>query len=147
MKQILIALVVSTVAASVFSAGTYWSENYDATISEAELDGKLAILVFTAPDWCHWCRKLDQELFDAPGFDASISELALLVKIDFPRSRRSHPRRDRRNLQLKQQFEVQAFPTVILYDLTRASERFRHGYLRTTPEAYRVFLQRLSRAP
>lgn len=47
---------------------------------------KLPILAnFTGSDWCHWCQKLDEEVFNTAIFASWAASHVILLKIDFPR--------------------------------------------------------------
>lgn len=113
-----------------------WRTDYKQAIAEAAETNRLVLLFFTGSDWCLWCRKLDNELFSQDAFQSGIGKHAVTVALDFPQRRKLPPSQARQNQILKQRWQVEAFPTVIVIDPTAARELWRHSYIDTTPQDY-----------
>lgn len=145
-RRTLLAWLAIAIVSGKLSADPYPYDNYDDALAEAVRTDRLAILFFTGSDWCHWCKKLERELFADEAFQESLRPIAVFVEIDFPRRRSIHPKQALRNLQLKSRFKVEAFPTVIVFDPRENVELLRHAYLSTTPESYLATLRRLTRS-
>jgi len=104
--------------------------------NEATARDKPILLFFTGSDWCVWCQKLERELFGTSDFAGSIERYAVPLKVDFPQHRKLTPRERRRNDLLKAKFEVEAFPSVLYYDVSNDKILWRHAYFATTPDEY-----------
>ena len=48
---------------------------------------KLLLVDFTGSDWCGWCIKLKQEVFDKTEFKTEVPKQFVLVELDFPPSK------------------------------------------------------------
>lgn len=74
------------------------------------------LVYFTGSDWCTWCKKMDQEIFNTTEFADKAGKNFVFVELDFPMSPQvSQPNRDA-NALLKSKYHVEGFPTVILID-------------------------------
>lgn len=136
MNTTLSALALTCLALPV-SAGENWFDDYDEAAKVASESGKHLLVDFTGSDWCHWCIKLEEEVFDHEAFDAGVADHFVLVRLDFPNSPEIKAKvpNPERNQALSEQYGVQGFPTVLL--LTVDGEVFgRTGYQAGGPEAY-----------
>lgn len=78
---------------------------------------KMPILVdFTGSDWCHWCQKLDEEVFDTQVFASWAPRHVILLKIDFPHDVAQSEALKQQNAQLAEQYRVDGFPTILFLD-------------------------------
>ena len=93
-----------------------WRYDFDAACEEARSAGKDLFVNFTGSDWCGWCLKLDAEVFSQPGFKQALSSDYLLVSLDFPRTPAAQALVPdaKRNRELARQYEVGAYPTLLL---------------------------------
>ena len=76
-----------------------WFVNWDKALAEAEKKNKPLFVLNTGSDWCHWCKKLHEEVLEKPEFvDFAKKELVLLY-LDSPsrnplgRAQKLHNRR------------------------------------------------------
>lgn len=98
------------------SQSIVWSSSYDQALAQAQSNGKPVLLFFTGSDWCSWCHKLEKEVFNTSDFINLARDKYNFVKIDFPK-RTSLPKQiTAQNQQLKNQYQVKRFPTVVLID-------------------------------
>jgi len=75
--------------------------------------------LFTGSDWCVWCHKLEHEVFDKPAFAQWAKKNVVLVELDFPRQKQLPPELAAQNNGLQQAFQVQGFPTVWMFFLSK----------------------------
>lgn len=129
-------LIAITAVAYATAADSYWKTDYASAITEAKVSERLVLLNFTGSDWCRWCKKLDREVFATSAFAEEIENHAIPVQLDFPRRRQLSQKQARQNRMVQGKFNVETFPTIILYDPTTNRELLRHSYFSTTPEKY-----------
>ncbi|PQJ11832.1 thioredoxin family protein [Flavipsychrobacter stenotrophus] len=79
---------------------------------------------FTGSDWCGWCRKLQNDVFSKPEFLAWAKNNVVLVELDFPRSKKLSPELTNQNASLQQTFQVQGYPTIWMFYLKKAADKF-----------------------
>ena len=89
------------------------------TIEEAEAlarkePKKIMIDVYT--DWCGWCKKLENEVFNTKEFAEKAGESFVFLKVDFPMYARQASHLKEQNEELKRKHSVRGFPTVVLLD-------------------------------
>ncbi len=99
---------------------------------------------FTGSDWCVWCKRLDEEVFSKPSFQAYAAENFILVALDYPQADaiKALVPNPERNAELVETYGVQGYPTVLL--MTPAGEVFgRTGYQEGGPELYNEHLAKM----
>lgn len=77
---------------------------------------------FTGSDWCGWCHKLQREVLTKPEFIKWAKENVVLVELDFPRGKTLAPELVQQNTGLQQALQVQGFPTIWLFFLSKNAE-------------------------
>ncbi|MCR9247177.1 MAG: thioredoxin family protein, partial [bacterium] len=99
-----------------------WSTDFTAAKTAAAGGPKRAskplLVKFTGSDWCHWCHKLDSEVFQQPEFASWARDRVVLVEIDFPRSGTQSKAQREQNRELAKHYGVRGYPTVLLLDHT-----------------------------
>jgi len=120
-----------------------WHEDYSEAEATARESDKVLLLFFTGSDWCIWCQKLEREAFRETALSGSLASDAVPLRIDFPQSRALPPKRQRANAILKEAWNVDAVPSVILYDPVSKKELWRHGYVQLSADDY---IDRIRRA-
>lgn len=92
----------------------------------SRLSGKPIFGLFTGSDWCVWCHKLERDVFAKPDFIKWAQKNVILVELDFPRKKQLAPELAQQNNGLQQTFQVQGFPTVWMFYLSKdaASNKF-----------------------
>ncbi len=93
-----------------------WMTNYEQAVQRANSESKPLLLFFTGSDWCGWCNKLEQEVLDTGEFFNAVGDKFVFVKLDFPREKSIDPMTKEQNRQLKSQFDIRSYPTIIVYD-------------------------------
>lgn len=66
-----------------------WLTNAEEAFALAADRDLPVLMVFSGSDWCKPCIKLHQEVFDRPEFVSFAEEKFVLLKVDFPKSRRN----------------------------------------------------------
>ncbi|MCW1887064.1 thioredoxin family protein [Luteolibacter flavescens] len=98
------------------SAAT-WTSDFDAALKEAKSSEKAVLIDFTGSDWCAWCIKLEQEVFDKPEFEAGVKDKFVLVQLDYPKDKtRLTETVAKQNEALLKRYPVKGYPTILLCD-------------------------------
>ncbi len=102
--------------------GGEWLEDYDKAKRIALAHQRPILLDFTGSDWCTWCKKLDAEVFAAPGFKKLAAAELVLMKVDLPRRKKLPDDVMKQNRELVKAFGVRGFPTMVLVDASGAEK-------------------------
>lgn len=78
-KSLFLLLVLSHSVAF----GQEWHTDFDAAKKEAAETGKKILLVFSGPEWCGNCTKLDTLVWNSPEFEAEAEKSWVLLRADF----------------------------------------------------------------
>jgi thioredoxin-related protein len=125
--------------------GELWTENAQEAIARAAAEKKDLLVDFTGSDWCTWCKKLDEEVFSQPAFQAEARKRFVFLKLDFPHQRPLSEEMKKQNAEWQRRCAITSYPTIVLAD---ASGRpyAKTGYRAGGPEAYAKQLATLRRA-
>lgn len=94
-----------------------WTMDYDAALKVASEKNLPLILNFTGSDWCGWCKLMDQNVFAAEAWKKYAADKVVLVTIDFPQDKLKVPEKyQARNTELKDEFQIEGFPTYVVVD-------------------------------
>ena len=117
MRRIFLSLSL-IVLASAFSthAGDLWQTNFEAAQAQAAKEKKHVLIDFTGSDWCGWCIKLDEEVFQKPAFKAFAKENLVLVTADFPESKQLPKKLVKQNDALAAKYKIEGYPTLVILD-------------------------------
>tara|TARA_B110000037_G_scaffold81537_1_gene97107 strand:+ start:1458 stop:1901 length:444 start_codon:yes stop_codon:yes gene_type:complete len=132
----LLIQVAACVAVECSAEADFWNSDLDLAMEDAASEEKAVLLYFTGSDWCHWCRKLDNELFADTPYRKRLLDSVIPVLLDFPRGRSIAPGTLRKNRIEKHKWSVDTFPTVILFDPKSGEELWRHSYMSVELEEY-----------
>lgn len=115
-----------------------WEADYAVAISNAKIQKKPLVLVFSGSDWCASCIKLDREIWQSEAFKTYSKEHYILYRADFPR-KKTNQLTDGKisvNKQLADKFNSKGyFPHVVV--LTAKEEVLGTlGYLKVQPNDY-----------
>ena len=113
-----------------------WTEDLDLAMKFAARTKRPIVLDFTGSDWCGWCIKLHDEVFDKAAFKDYADKNLVLVAIDFPRSKKLPDEIKQRNSKLMAKYGVRGFPTIVILDSTGEKVLGRTGYVRGGPAAF-----------
>ncbi|MEO2161195.1 MAG: thioredoxin family protein [bacterium] len=115
MKPTLLALA-AVFTSSLATAGDHWVADYDEAVQLAKQQGKHLFVDFTGSDWCGWCIRLHDEVFDHDEFLTPMIKDYILVSLDFPNSEavKAKVPNPVRNAALAQMHAISGYPTVLL---------------------------------
>lgn len=98
--------------------------------------GKIPVLAnFTGSDWCGWCIKLKQEVFDTPEFSAWAKGKVVLLEVDFPQQTKLETALATENENLARSSNIEGFPTLLFLDAA-GKELGRLNYIAGGPKAW-----------
>ena len=127
----LAALLIATAARAAD-----WTEDYSAGLARARKEHKLLVLDFTGSDWCVWCQRTDREVFSTQKFKDYADQNLVLVKVDFPNSIPQTDEVKAQNARLKDKYQIEGFPTLIVLDPSEKVVVKQVGYLEGGPDAF-----------
>lgn len=123
--------------------GIKWMTNYEEALNLAKSESKPMILFFTGSDWCGWCNKLEQEVFDQPEFISLAGDKYIFVRLDFPLYAALPAQLSTQNKQLQKKYEIKSFPTLVLIDSADQKQIGVTGYREGGGKSYAIHLQKL----
>jgi thioredoxin-related protein len=93
---------------------TAWTESYDGALAQAKSEKKLVLADFTGSDWCHYCVQLRREVLNKPEFMTWAASHVVLLEVDYPRRKSQADEVKAQNERLKNQFNIDGYPTVVV---------------------------------
>jgi thiol:disulfide interchange protein len=93
-----------------------WTEDYAAAVAQAKKEHKLLLLNFTGSDWCIPCQALDHTVFASADFRKWAADRLVLVTLDYPARKKQDDALKARNKELKEQYKIEGYPTVLIVD-------------------------------
>jgi thioredoxin-related protein len=109
-----IAVILALSSASCARADEAWTTDYKKAQQEAKASHKLVLLDFTGSDWCGFCFQLDRAILSQPQFKDYASKNLILMEVDFPVRKAQSIETRKQNLELKQRYQVEGFPTLVV---------------------------------
>lgn len=114
-KKLISGFVLAACVAPAFAA-VEWMTDLEAAKKKAAAENKAVLLDFTGSDWCGWCIRIRNEVFDQPRFAEFARDKFVSVEIDVPNNPNFSPELRRRNEQLCKQYGIEGFPTIMVTD-------------------------------
>ena len=93
-----------------------WHESIVLAMRESAQTGKPILADFTGSDWCHWCKKLDQDVFETKTFKKWSRKNVVLLELDYPQNGSQRSEIKLQNQELKERYGIDAYPTVLFLD-------------------------------
>lgn len=96
-----------------------WLTDFDAAKEMAAKENKYILLNFSGSDWCAPCVKMKAEVFETQSFLSLAEKQLVLVRADFPRSKKNQLSKDQieRNEVLAERYNPSGkFPFTLLLD-------------------------------
>lgn len=95
-----------------------WLTNLQEGFKKANAENKYIFVVFSGSDWCVPCQRLDAEVLESDSFKKLADQKFVKVKFDFPRKKENQLSevQTQYNESNAQQFAIEGFPTVIIFD-------------------------------
>ncbi len=119
-----------------------WITDYDLAVQYAQSSGLPIMINFTGSDWCIWCIRLKDEVFNKKGFQDYAKENLILLELDFPRNIQQTEAMKQANAKLRDRFNVRGYPTIVLMDKDQ-KEIARTGYQHGGAAAYVTHVKEL----
>jgi thioredoxin-related protein len=97
----------------------HWAKNFEEAKTQAILENKNILLVFSGSDWCAPCVKLDKELWKSKEFQAESNKNWVLYKADFPKKKEHQLSKElvESNKKLAAKYNKEgSFPFIVLID-------------------------------
>ena len=91
-----------------------WMTDFEAAKTKAAAENKAVLVDFTGSDWCGYCVKLRQNVFDKPEFEAYAKDKFVLMEVDVPRTKQLPEELMKQNRALVEQYRVNGFPSVFV---------------------------------
>lgn len=98
------------------AADGVWLESFDKAAAAARSSGHPILADFTGSDWCGWCIKLRQEVFDTQQFKDWAAKTVVLLEVDFPRGKPQSDEVKAANQKLQAKYGIEGYPTIVFLD-------------------------------
>lgn len=86
------------------SSNLKWYRNYNEA-SKAAKESKKWILVDVYTDWCHWCTKLDEDVYSNPKIKAFLNKSFICMKADAEKGD---------GITIKEKYGVEGYPCTLV---------------------------------
>ena len=117
--------------------------DFEAAKKKAAAENKDLFIDFTGSDWCGWCIKLNEEVFQHDPFKTGVADNFILVELDYPRDKSKLSKETiQQNEELREVYQIQGYPTILLTD-AEGRPYAKTGYQKGGPEAYVKHLDEL----
>jgi len=128
-------LTAVTTTTSEAHAADGWITSWEDAKKQAQNEKKDILIDFTGSDWCGWCIRLRDEVFTKEEFRKVAPTQFVLLELDFPRTKKLPEALQKQNDQLRNEFAVRGYPTILLAD-AQGRAFARTGYEPGGPKAY-----------
>ena len=118
-----------------------WQTDFAKAAVDAAQAHRYMLLDFTGSDWCHFCIKLDGEVFSTPEFKSFAAIKFVCVQLDFPRQHPLSAMLKKQNTELAKAYAIRGYPTVIILSPTGELVGRQVGYRGDGPQKYTAMLQ------
>lgn len=109
-----------------------WLSNFEEAQLKAKEEQKLILLNFSGSDWCAPCIKMKQEVFESSAFNEMASQKLVLLRADFPRSKKNQLSKDQilHNEKLAEKYNPEGkFPLTLLLNTDGSVVKTWDGYV------------------
>ncbi|MFE3871642.1 thioredoxin family protein [Flavobacterium sp. ZS1P70] len=120
-----------------------WKTNFEIAKTEAAIQNKNILLVFSGSDWCGPCIKLDRDIWKSTEFMEYAKNNLILERADFPKKKQNQlsPEIKKMNQSLAEKYNKDGmFPLVIVLD-KKGKVLGKTGYKKVSPTEYIVLLK------
>ena len=127
-ENLLIGLLGCWLATAVSAAEAEWLTDLPTAQARAKAEKKLVLMDFTGSDWCPPCKALHKNVFSATEFKEFAAKNLVLVEVDFPNRKEQSAELKKANRELQRKHNIEAFPTVIVFDASGKQVLRQEGY-------------------
>ncbi len=131
----------------LFTVGqSEWLTDFDAAKTLAVKEKKYILLNFSGSDWCAPCIKMKTEVFETQPFLSVAEKHLVLVRADFPRSKKKQLSKDQtqRNEALAERYNPTGkFPLTLLLDSNGRPIKEWDGYVFGTQDKFMAELNKV----
>ena len=118
-----------------FAAEGLWQTDFKAAQAKAKEEKKYLLVDFTGSDWCGWCIKLHNEVFDKEPFKTEAPSSSCSWNSIIPHQKEQSDDLKKQNKELSEKYKIEGFPTVLLMD-AEGEVIARTGYREGGPDEY-----------
>ena len=144
-KLFLLSCLVFVCCGPALAEGN-WLTDYEAAKAKAKSDHKLVLLNFTGSDWCGYCKHMQADIFSKPQFQEYAAKNLVLVELDFPRFKQQSDAVRKQNMKLASEYDIEAFPTLIVLSPEGKPVWNSMGYIEGGPESLIAALEKLRKS-
>ena len=120
LSSIFLCMILLSIPQNVNAGATShtlgWLTNYEEAVNKSKATSKPIVLFFTGSDWCGWCNRLEEEVFDTQAFQQAAGDKFVFLKLDFPLYTQLDAHTNAQNKQLQKKYDIRSYPTIILLD-------------------------------
>jgi protein disulfide-isomerase len=142
MKKIVIVLLAATALWRVNAAESTWLTDLPKAEAQAKAESKIVLMDFTGSDWCGWCIKFKKEVLDTAEFQDYAAKNVVLVELDYPSKKVQSAELKKANAALKDQYNIQGYPTLVVLDKDGKEIGRQVGYSKGGPQAFIARLEK-----
>jgi thioredoxin-related protein len=124
----LLAATFATLLLGAAAPAAEWTDNYAAAVAQAKKEHKVLLLDFEGSDWCVPCQLLEKEVLSTPKFKDYADKRLVLVRVDFPAKKELPDKVKIQNLELRDKYSINMFPTLIVLSADEAVLHQQSGY-------------------
>ncbi len=131
-NKIFLYTIIFLFSFNCFSQKEGWLIGHSQVIEKALKEKKPIMVNFTGSDWCGWCIRLDQAVFQTNEFKKWAKENVILLEIDDPRrttlsqiygiSEEEGKLLKQENENFRRLFQVRGFPTVYVFSVSKRND-------------------------
>jgi len=110
----------------------YWHSSYSEGLKEAQAKGLPIYLSFTAPDWCSFCKIMEDKIYSSPDFTNMVNDKFVFIRLLLPRSGNT----PKETQELLERFHISGIPVAVILSSDGTKEIARFGYTRMPPKVY-----------
>ena len=117
------------------STSAVWQVSFEKALEESASTGKPILADFTGSDWCVFCTRLKNEVFDQTEFKTWAEQNVVLLELDYPRKSTQSLDIKNQNADLAKRYQIESYPTVLFID-SSGQEIGRTGYIKGGPASW-----------
>ena len=113
-----------------------WLTDLPKALAQAKAEKKRVFMDFTGSDWCPPCIALHDRVLTKPEFEAYAKTNFVLVVVDFPEKKPQSEAVSKANEALKNKYQVDGFPTIIITDADGKELKRMEAYVGKNPKQF-----------